>query len=176
MLRSLSSFFSGNDHRDEAHRLYLAIVEQSRKPVFYTDHGVPDTVDGRFDMITVHMFLVTGRLKKEGTHDALELLRTLSEVFFADMDRSLREMGSSDTGVGKRIKKMSQAFYGRLLAYQTAGKDHAKMQDALLRNLYRGDMEKLSHAHTMDAYISKQRAALCTQPVSAILQGEIRFS
>jgi len=176
MLKSLTSFFHTRDFRDEAHKLYLTIVDQARKPAFYTGYGVPDTLDGRFDMITVHMFLVTSRLKKENTHDSLELLRNLSEVFFSDMDRSLREMGSSDTGVGKRIKKMSQAFYGRLLAYQTACADALKMQDALVRNLYRGDTEKSIDAGKMESYITSERAFLAAQPIEKIMTGEIQFS
>lgn len=175
LLRSITSFFSGSDYRDEAHRLYVAVVEQSRHPEFYLSYGVPDTVDGRFDMIAVHMFLASSRLKKDGSHEALELLRSLSEAFFSDMDRSLREMGSTDTGVGKRIKKMSQAFYGRMLAYQTAAGDAGRMQEALLRNLYRGDMAKLADARLMEAYIDMQRAFLGAQPVTQLLQGDIVF-
>lgn len=176
MFRGLASFFSGHDYRQEAHQLYVKVVEQSRLPLFYTDYGVPDTVDGRFDMITLHMYLLTCRLKKENTTDSLELLRSLSEVFFSDMDRSLREMGSTDTGVGKRIKKMSQAFYGRLLAYQTAGSDAAKMQDALLRNLYRGDVSKLSNAHAMNGYVQNQRSAITDQTIDQLMAGDITFS
>ena len=158
MFRGLASIFSAPTYQQESHQLYLKLVEVARDPVFYTDYAVPDTVDGRFDMIALHMFLVTSRLKKEGAPEALEFLRAVSEVFFADMDRSLREMGSTDTGVGKRVKKMSQAFYGRQLAYQAASGDNVKMQEALLRNLYRGDVEKSLHAAKMAAYTQQQLA------------------
>ena len=157
MFQSLRSLFSTPRFQAEAHALYLQIVDDARQPQFYTDYGVPDTLDGRFDMITLHMFLISERLKKDGSHDALELLRAVTEVFFADMDRSLREMGSSDTGVGKRIKKMSQAFYGRLLAYQAACGDDAKLQEALIRNLYRGDTAQLAHAMAMSSYVQNRR-------------------
>lgn len=159
MLRGLTSIFSAPAYQQESHTLYLRVVEQSRKPVFYTNYAVPDTLDGRFDTITLHMFLLVDRLKKIGTPDALALLRAVSEIFFADMDRSLREMGSTDTGVGKRIKKMSQAFYGRLLAYQTAGNDMAKMQESILRNLYRGDITKQFQSAKMAEYVQQQLAA-----------------
>lgn len=173
MLRALASIFSAPAYQQESYALYLRIVEQARNPEFFTRYGVPDTLDGRFDMITLHMFLVTARLKKENTPEALELLRAVSEVFFSDMDRSLREMGSSDTGVGKRIKKMSQAFYGRLLAYQTAGSDEAKMQEALLRNLYRGDVSKQPQATQMAAYVNARITAYANLAFNDILNAAI---
>jgi cytochrome b pre-mRNA-processing protein 3 len=176
MFRAFASLFSGPDYRQEAHQLYIRIVEQARQPMFYTDYAVPDTLDGRFDMIALHMFLISARLKKEDSQESLELLRAISEIFFADMDRSLREMGSTDTGVGKRIKKMSQAFYGRLLAYQTAGSDNAKMQEALLRNLYRGDIGKLANAHAMNGYVKTQRNTLSGQTLDQLMMGELTFS
>lgn len=172
-LAALASIFAAPAYVQESHALYLKVVEVARQPKFYTEYGVPDTLDGRFDMIALIMFLVTGRLKKENTQEALELLRATSEVFFADMDRSLREMGSSDTGVGKRVKKMSQAFYGRQLAYQTACGDEAKMAEALLKNLYRGDLEKLPQAAKMAEYVSKQRAAYECVEFSDILSSFI---
>ncbi len=173
MLKAISNLFSAPPYRDESHALYVRIVEQARAPEFYTSYGVPDTLDGRFDLITLHMFLAIDRLKKIGSIEAMELLRAVSEVFFADMDRSLREMGSSDTGVGKRIKNMSQAFYGRQLAYQTAGGDTGKLQEALLRNVYRGDLEKLPHAAKMAEYVRQQIAAYAKLGIDDVMGGNI---
>lgn len=169
MFAALKQIFSAPSYQQEAHALYVNIVAEARTPKFYTDYAVPDTLDGRFDMITLVMFTVIDRLKKENTEQSLEFLRTLSEVFFSDMDRSLREMGSTDTGVGKRIKKMSQAFYGRLLAYQAAGSDASKMHEALLRNLYRGDLEKLSAARMMNDYVLEKRQQLAAKTVAEII-------
>lgn len=169
MLAALKSLFSAPAYQQESHALYLRVVEAARQPKFYTDYAVPDTLDGRFDMIALHMFLLTHRLKKENTPEALELFRAVSEVFFADMDRSLREMGSSDTGVGKRVKNMAQAFYGRQLAYQTAVGDEAAMAEALLNNLYRGDIEKRLYAAQMAAYVGQQLADYATLEFSDIL-------
>jgi len=173
MLRAIASLFSPPAYQQEAHRLYLRVVEQSRQAKFYSDYGVPDTVDGRFDMIALHMFLVTNRLKKIDSPESLDYLRAVSEVFFADMDRSLREMGSTDTGVGIRIKKMSQAFYGRQLAYQTAGDDIRKLQEAVLRNLYRGDASKQGVAMRMAGYVRSQLDAYNTITLDDILAGAI---
>jgi len=140
--------------------MYIALVAQSRKPFFYVDCGVPDTLDGRFDIIVLHVFLA---LKNIGGHAAPdsasaesplrgrreELLRVpmknnqkisrlLMESLFDDMDRSLREMGVGDMGVSKRIKAMSKAAFGRIKAYTDAADDDS-LRDALMRNVYRGN-------------------------------------
>jgi cytochrome b pre-mRNA-processing protein 3 len=94
-------------------------VAAARQEVFYARWAVPDTVDGRFDMIALHLFLVLERLKGEG--QAVEDFRqVLTDTFFQDMDRSLREMGVGDISVGKKVRKMAEAFYGRVQAYAAA--------------------------------------------------------
>src|SRR5271156_4707651 len=98
MLTAIKHIFTPHPSKQQAHDAYLAIVAQSRDPVFYTDWHVPDTLDGRFDVIVLHMFLALTAHEKDA-----EFCRALSEFFFADMDRSLREMGVGDTGVGKRV-------------------------------------------------------------------------
>src|ERR1041385_4793859 len=119
-----------------AEALYLGLVRQARQPAFYARCGVPDSVDGRFDMITLHMALLLLRLKAEGPA-AADLGQALFDTLFADMDRSLREMGVGDLGVGKRVKEMGKAVYGRLAAYE-AGLAGApgELEAALTRNLY----------------------------------------
>src|SRR5262245_47098433 len=97
-----------------AQALYVALVEAARRPFLYTDFSIPDTLDGRFDAIVVHLFLLVRRLRQEPGARNLALARHLQEAFIADMDRSLREMGVGDTGVGHRIKKMGGALAGRL--------------------------------------------------------------
>jgi cytochrome b pre-mRNA-processing protein 3 len=106
-----------------AQRLYDAIVAQSRLPVFYLRHGVPDTVTGRFEMIVVHMFLVLERLQAEPGEDsgrAAQLGQALNEAFIGDMDSAMREMGVADVRVGKRMHQAAGAFFGRLMAYRKA--------------------------------------------------------
>jgi cytochrome b pre-mRNA-processing protein 3 len=116
-----------------ARPLYEAIVAAARHPVPYASWQVPDTVQGRFDMIILHLFLVLGRLK--GEDDALA--QTLVDDFFADMDRSLREMGVADISVGKKVRKMAEATYGRLLAYEKAADaGAAELAAAIARNLF----------------------------------------
>lgn len=138
ILAQLQRLFSPGADKIRAQHLYIALVEQARKPVFYTALGIPDTLDGRFDLIVLHMHLVLQRLQQgfQRSPGLRPLSRVLIETYFADMDRSLREMGVGDTGVSYRVQKMSSAFYGRLEAYGMAGEDPTLWPEALRRNLY----------------------------------------
>ena len=110
-------YFRRNRFRAPAHAAYVSIVEQAREPGLFLNLGVPDTLDGRFETIAVHMFLVLNRLKAEHETTA-EFAQALFDAMFADLDRSLREMGATDIGVGKRVKEMAKGFYGRIKAYE----------------------------------------------------------
>lgn len=160
---------------DRAHRLYQGVVTQAREQAFYRDCGVPDTLDGRFDMIVLHAILVLRRLKREGGEGS-ELGQELFDVLFGDMEQSLREMGVGDLSVGRRVKAMAQAFYGRAAAYEAAlANDDAALADALRRNLF-GTVEP--DARELDAvagYVRRQAAALDAQPGDDMLAGDIRF-
>src|SRR5260370_42296875 len=95
---------------------YGRVVEQARQPGFFTAAGVPDTLDGRFELICLHAFLYLHRLRRE-EKAAAALGRRFCEAMFADFDRSLREMGTGDLSVGREVKHMAQAFYRRVPAY-----------------------------------------------------------
>jgi cytochrome b pre-mRNA-processing protein 3 len=120
-----------------AHSLYGAIVTQAREPVFYRDFGVADTVDGRFDMIVLHAFLVFEKLKSLGPKGAA-LAQDVVDLFFLDMDRSLREMGVGDLAVPKRVRTMAESFAGRSTAYHdaVAKGDRGAFAVAIGRNLF----------------------------------------
>jgi cytochrome b pre-mRNA-processing protein 3 len=111
---------------DAARALYERAVAQARQPGFYTALGVPDSLDGRFDLVAVHVFLLLYRLKRERAA-AAPLAQCLFDVMFDDMDESLRELGVGDLGVGWRVKAMAKALYGRLAAYEAglAGDDRS---------------------------------------------------
>jgi cytochrome b pre-mRNA-processing protein 3 len=129
--------FRKNPHADAAYAVYNAIVAQSRHPDFYLHYGIKDNVTGRFDMIALHLSLVFHRLHEED-EKTKAFAQTLFDLFFKDMDRSLREMGVGDLTVPKKVKKMSELFYGLLGAI----KDHFDPKDvdgltlALSRNLF----------------------------------------
>jgi cytochrome b pre-mRNA-processing protein 3 len=111
----LASIFRRHSYRQQAYAAYASIVEQARAPDFFVRLDVPDTLDGRYEMIALHMFLVLNRLKAE--HEATaEFSQALFDAMFADLDRGLREMGATDMGVGKRVKEMAKGFYGRIAA------------------------------------------------------------
>ena len=102
-------------------KLYSGVVAQARQPYFYTDLAVPDTPDGRYDMIMIHAFLLLHRLKQD-LPNTEEISQAVFDIMFEDMDKSLREMGAGDVGIGRRIKEMAKAFYG-YMSKQCPGRD-----------------------------------------------------
>jgi cytochrome b pre-mRNA-processing protein 3 len=119
--------------------LYGAIVAQSRRAAFYIGYGVPDTVDGRFDLIVLHMVLLLARLDREGS-SAHDLGQNLFDRFCRDLDANLREMGVGDLAVPKRMRQFGEAFYGRQTAYRAAfeASDGLALEKALARNMFQG--------------------------------------
>lgn len=133
----LSKFFSkAARRRQSTDRLYMTLVALAREPRFYTDLGVPDTVDGRFEMLSLFVYLALRRLRREG-EEAARFSQDLFDTMFADLDQSLRELGAGDLGVAPRIKRMAEGFYGRIAAYDKAlEEDGEALGGTLRRNLY----------------------------------------
>ncbi len=171
----LANLFQRSELRKSAGKLYGGIVKQARNRGFYADLDVPDTVDGRFDMIALHAALVMRRLKS-GTGRSADLSQALFDTLFDDMDRSLREMGAGDLGVGRRVKAMARAFYGRLAAYDEglAGDDRA-LGNAIERNLYRGAPPDAAKLAALSAYVRREAAALDGQMLDDLLAGRLDF-
>ena len=122
-----------------ARALFTEAMAAARTPEFYLQGGVSDSIDGRFDLVVVHLILIMHRLKREGD-EGKDLAQRLFDIAFANFDEALREMGVGDLTVPKRIRKMAEAFYGRIEVYEdalTSGGD-AAFAEALKRNLYRG--------------------------------------
>ena len=113
-----------------AQQLYHAVVTQARSPVWYRDLGVPDTPEGRFEMIALHVALVVRRLRQEGVAGQA-LGQLLFDVMFADLDGSLRELGVSDLSVGAYVKRLAGNFYARLAALDEGLADAAPEGRAL---------------------------------------------
>jgi cytochrome b pre-mRNA-processing protein 3 len=148
--------------------LYAKAVAQARSPVFYAEREVPDTLDGRFDMLVLHVFLLLHRLGADGK-PMKRISQALFDLMFADMDRTLRELGVSDMRIGKKVKEMARAFYGRVDAYEPALGDKAKLEEALARNLYRGVEVGADSLSAMAHYIQSQVAALAALDSAAII-------
>ena len=160
MFAQLTRWFSPDDTHIRANRYYIALVARARNPFFYADLLVPDTLDGRFDMVLLHLALLTQRLQQEG-EQTQELRRALSEIFIQDMDQNLREMGVSDTGVSKRMKRMIQAYYGRLVHYEEALASPENLAETLRRNVY-GTLEEIDEVlvEKLVHYMQQSHAAL----------------
>ena len=159
---------------DSAHLLYGALVAQARLPVFYSDLDVPDTPTGRYDMIILHAFLLFERLRNSA--EEREFAQRVFDAMFADLDQSLREMGVGDMSVPKRIKRMAQAFYGRVAAYDEACKaDSAPMmEDAIARNIF-PDEPKAAHAGDLARYAFAVRARLANFGFGEIKRANLTF-
>ncbi len=155
-----------------AERLYEALVARARTPIFHTGFAVPDTMDGRFDLLTLHAFLVMDALKHEETAGA-DLGPRLATLIFAGFEDALRELGVGDIGLSRRIKAMADAFYGRLAAYGAA-RSEADLVAAIERNLYRGNAAHAREAARLAHYMESSRAALRAEP-QALLQGRAIF-
>lgn len=165
-----------NPAKMTAEALYLAIVAQARRPIFFMDLGVPDTVDGRFDLIVVHSYLVLRRLKAAG-EEGQELAQLLFDEVFSNFDASLREMGVGDLIVGKRIKSMATAYYGRVEAYEAPllAEDQTGLCQALMRNVYRGEEALEDQARALAAYMIEAYTCLSGQQISHIFEGKLHF-
>lgn len=161
---------------DAAAELYDRAVAQARSPAFYTDLEVPDTLDGRFELVALHVYLILRRLRADHARTG-RLSQALFDRMFEDMDGSVRELGAGDLGVGPRVKKMARNFYGRIKAYdQGLAGDRAELQAALRRNLY-GNVEAVSESAVaaMAAYLARESAALAGRPLDEVVQGRVGF-
>jgi len=149
---------------DRPYALYSQIVAQARQPVFYQTMDISDTAEGRFDMIVLHVVLVMRRLRAEGAGGRAKA-QDLFDLFFADMDRNLREMGVSDLGVPKRIRAMVEAFYGRAAVYDAAldAAGAEGLHAALERNLFAGTPTE-DALDRMAAYVKACEARLAAAP------------
>ena len=167
--------FGSKLHEESARRLYAGIVEQARQPEFFLACGLPDSVDGRFDLLVLHVFLVMHRLKRDRTETA-DLSQALFDILFQDMDESLREMGAGDMGVGRRIKAMAEGFYGRILAYERALDQGADvLEECVRRNLYGAADPGRDQVRSVAHYIAREVASLATQDLERLAQGQVAF-
>ncbi|MGE0289916.1 MAG: ubiquinol-cytochrome C chaperone family protein [Bradyrhizobium sp.] len=152
--------------------IYGTIVTQAREPLFYRDLGVPDTVNGRFDLVLLHLWLVLRRLKSADSGAALS--QALFDHFCNDMDDNLREMGVGDLAVPRRMQAFGEAFYGRTAAYDMAlTEGREALAGAICRNVLGG--EKMEKARELSAYAEAAMAAFAQLDDAALLEAKWRF-
>ncbi|RVT90696.1 ubiquinol-cytochrome C chaperone [Rhodovarius crocodyli] len=162
----LARLFRRKPFLREGYELYTAAVTAARDPALYTVLAAPDTLEGRFDLICLHVGLLIRRLRLDADPAGKDLAQAVFDAMFNDMDLNLREMGVGDMGIGKRVKRMWEAFHGRAKAYEEAleAGDEAALADALLRNLWGG--------HEMDPPDAPARLAARAFALSAVLAGQ----
>ena len=163
------------ENRRIAESLYGEIVAAARREVFFSDWNVPDTPLGRFEMLSLHMFLFQHRLR--GADGApRQLAQDMIDDFFTDVDHSLRELGIGDLGVPKRMKKLARMFYGRTAAYSAAldAGDRAALAAALARNVMPG-AAAWPEAEALSDYVLSADLRLAALPLHEICAGAISF-
>jgi cytochrome b pre-mRNA-processing protein 3 len=167
------------------HALYGMIVAQARSAVFYTAYGVPDTVQGRFELIVLHLVLVLTRLGRQNAatpnrnsvHGAASALgQQLFDVFCRDLDDNLREMGVGDLAVPREMRRFGEAFYGRQAVYRAGlnASDVRELEKALARNIFEVDGVD-DRASRLARYARAAASRLDTEADDAVAAGEVVF-
>jgi cytochrome b pre-mRNA-processing protein 3 len=155
-------------------RQYDALTRAARNPVFFESMNVPDTVMGRFEMLSAVLILYFRRTATAG--DAVKAIaQAVVEAFFEDLDHSMRELGIGDNGVPKRMKKLAGMFYGRLDSYARAleSGDIDALEGALRRNIHPENTDEALSMRLLADYMMKAENALKTVPESVLANGDV---
>ena len=154
-------------------KLYAGLVAQARQPDFYSQLAVPDTVEGRFELYSLHVVLLLDRLKRQGAAAGV-VAQALFDAYVSALDDALREMGVGDLSVGKKMRKLGEAFYGRVKSYEaalTTLPDEAPLAALIGRTVY-AEAEG-ARPEVLVAYVLRQHQALADQPLDAIMAGDV---
>jgi cytochrome b pre-mRNA-processing protein 3 len=155
--------------------LYAHVVAQARQPAFYEQLGVPDTVEGRFELYSLHVLLLLERLRGQGA-EAAEVSQALFDTYLTALDHALRELGVGDLSVGRKMRKLGEAFYGRGKSYDAAVAalpDAGPLESFLARTVYAEG--EATFATRLAAYLTAQRAALASQPLAGLVLGDVAW-
>ena len=151
------------------------LIAQARSPVFYGEGGAPDTPEGRFELYTLHLALVVRRLRGEGDQ-AAEVSQALFDRFLSELDAGLREMGVGDLSVGKKMRKLGEAIYGRLKSYDAAlanGAAQSDLGEVLSRTVYVSCFD--TPPGPLAAYVRRADDALASAPLETLLEGKLSW-
>ncbi|MFW2831447.1 ubiquinol-cytochrome C chaperone family protein [Sphingomonas sp. ID0503] len=168
----LARLFGRRDGRAAYRPLYAAVVARARDPFWYRHGRVPDSIDGRFDMVAAILALVLLRIEAEG-EGAREAGPRLTEVFVEDMDGQIRQFGFGDIVVGKHIGGIMGALGGRLTAYRAALKGDRPMTEAVSRNIYRDSPPEEETVRLVADRLIAFATALGATPFSAVMAGDL---
>lgn len=175
-MRVLQRLFRPRQARIAGEALYAGLVDQARRPVLYRDLGVADRIDARFELYVLHLSLLLARLKGEG-EAAAETGQAVFDTFLGALDDALRELGVGDLSVAKKMRKLGEAVYGRVVGYQNAvtDGDRAALAGLLARAVY-GDEAALEPAGRLADYASSTFRQLQDQRLEDILRGRLTWS
>jgi cytochrome b pre-mRNA-processing protein 3 len=168
----IQSLFAPSAEKLAARSLLGAVMAEARAPELYLAGGVADTIDGRFDLIVLHLYFLLRRLKEAGACGKA-MSQFVFDAAFSNFDEALREMGVGDLSVGKKIRKMAEAFYGRLDAYERAvaqGTGGA-FEAAVVRNAYRGVPPEPARLASLLQAIDRFRRRMEAAPLDELLNG-----
>jgi len=143
-----------------ARRLCAELIAQARMPVFFTSFGVPDTLDGRFDLVALHGWLVLDSVRNQPA-----LSQALIDEVFLQFEEALRHLGTGDAGMNPRLKILARMFYGRLEAYRAAATPD-DLAEAIRRNVFRGAEEREAQAGALAAYAMTARSRLAERDLA----------
>lgn len=154
----LNALKRASERKKLAAALCGQIIRRAREPVFFARLAVPDTIDGRFDIVVLHAWLALERMNAAGERD---ICQKVTDSLFISFEEALRDLGVGDMGLGRRMKQMGNAFFGRLKVYSEA-KSEPALADAILRNVYRGEDSHYPNAHALAVYALSAKAALAS--------------
>jgi cytochrome b pre-mRNA-processing protein 3 len=166
MLKNLFKPRSGPRIGDD---LYAKAVARARNPDFYTRLNVADRIDARFELYTLHVLLLVLRFRDENTAQGSDAAQAVFDVYVSALDHALREEGVGDVSVGKKMRKLGEAVYGRMNAYETPLRngDAVALAEAMARNIYADPQAE--HAAALADYALASRSALGEQDFKAVL-------
>ena len=173
----LNRLLSRSRFSERAHLLHETIVEQARTPTLFRRHAIPDTFDGRFEFLLLHVLVVMRRLKAVGAEGEVAA-QELFDLVFADFDRALRESGVGDLRVGSKIRRMAQAYFGRARALDDALADALPdvLCDMLERNVYGTVSVESGTICGLASYVRRQVMHLDGVADQCIVTGHIDFA
>lgn len=150
-----------------AENLYAAAVAQARLPGFYSDLGVPDQIDARFELYTLHVLILVLRLRDEG-EQGMEEGQALFDTYVSSLDNALRELGVGDMTMARKMRTLGEALYGRMTAYEGPLKsgEAGVLAQALARNIFA--KENAPGSTTLADYALRARAELATQAYAVV--------
>ncbi len=154
--------------------LYREAAGKARDPDLYLRAEAPDTVEGRFELYMIHVILLAMRLRGEGRR-AQETSQVMFDAFLRGLDDAMREMGVGDLSVGKKMRKLGEAFYGRAKGYAAAIDTPDELRALIARTLFAEAPDADRRAAPMAAYVARAHAALAVQPLDALLEGRATF-